>query len=143
MGANRRFVLGTTTVESLRSAKHGLDGFDTKGVEVKRAPAVDGHLELMMEPPKVKPGDPFAVKVFLHNDGKKPIEVDDLKVSMLVDGKRSTRPLAPKVKEVAPRDRGLIEELPGIWKAGLNEWEVEVAVTSKAQDVYRNRLSWK
>jgi len=139
----RSFVLGTTVVESLRAIGHELDGFETSGVGVKRAPKVDGQLELVMDPPRVKPGEPYAVKVFLKNDGKKPIDVEEMKVSMIVDGKWSTRPLPTKVKQVAPQQRVLLEELPGVWKSGVADWAVEAVVTSKVQDVYRNRLTWK
>jgi archaellum component FlaG (FlaF/FlaG flagellin family) len=143
MGARRSFVLGTTVVESLRAVGRDLDGFDTSGIGVKRAPKVEGQVELLMQPPAVEAGKPYVVMVFLKNDGKRPIEVDEMKVSMIVDGKWSTRPLPPKVKQVRPRQRVLLEELPGIWRPGVNDWAVEAVVTSKNQDVYRNRLTWK
>jgi hypothetical protein len=139
----RSFVLGTTVVESLRSVGRDLQGFETSGVGVKRAPKVEGMVELVMQPARVKAGDPYTVLVFLKNDGKKAIEVDEMKVSMIVDGKWSTRPLPAKVKQVPPKQRVLLEELPGIWKAGVSDWAVEAVVTSKNQDVYRNRLTWK
>lgn len=141
--SGRSFVLGTTVVESLRSVGRDLQGFDTSGVGVKRAPKVEGQVELVMQPERVKTGDPYAVLVFLKNDGKKAIEVEEMKVSMIVDGKWSTRPLPAKVKQVPPKQRVLLEELPGIWKGGVNDWAVEAVVTSKNQDVYRNRLTWK
>ena len=131
-------------VESLRAVGRDLEGFDTKGVGVKRAPRIEGQIELVMEPARVQPGDAYAVKVFLKNDSKKgAIDVEEMKVSMIVDGKWSTRPLPPKLRTVAPHQRVLLEELPGIWRADVNEWEVEAVVTSKNQDVYRNRLTWK
>jgi hypothetical protein len=142
-GAGRNFVLGTTVVESLRAVGRDLQGFDTSDVGVKRAPKVEGLLELVMQPPRPKAGDAYSVQVFLKNDGKKPIEVDEMKVSMIVDGKWSTRPLPPKVKQIAPRQKVLLEELPGIWRPGVGDWAVEAVVTSKNQDVYRNRLTWK
>jgi hypothetical protein len=143
MGASRRFVLGTTMVESLRPVGRDLDGFDVGGVGVKRAPRVEGLLDLVIEPAKVQAGEPYAVKVFLKNAGKKPIDVEEMKVSMIVDGKWSTRPLPPKVKQVAPKQRVLLQELPGVWRAGVSDWAVEAVVTSRGQDVYRNRLTWK
>jgi hypothetical protein len=142
-GAGRNFVLGTTVVESLRSVGRDLQGFETSDVGVKRAPKVEGLLDLVILPATLKAGDPYSVQVFLKNDGKKAIEVDEMKVSMIVDGKWSTRPLPTKVKQVPPRQRVLLEELPGIWKGGVNDWAVEAVVTSKNQDVYRNRLTWK
>ena len=141
--AGRSFVLGTTVVESLRSVGRDLQGFDSSDVGVKRAPKVEGLLDLVIQPDKVKAGEAYAVLVFLKNEGKKAIEVDEMKVSVIVDGKWSTRPLPAKVKQVPPKQRVLLEELPGIWKGGVNDWAVEAVVTSKNQDVYRNRLTWK
>jgi len=141
--AMRSFVLGTTVVESLRSVGRDLDGFETSGIGVKRAPKVEGQLELVMQPAAVEAGKPYTVMVYLKNDGKKAIEVEEMKVSMIVDGKWSTRPLPPKAKQVRPKQRVLLEELPGVWRTGLNDWAVEAVVTSKNQDVYRNRLTWK
>jgi hypothetical protein len=143
VGAGRSFVLGTTVVESLRSVGRDLQGFESSDVGVKRAPKVEGLLDLVILPATPKEGDPYSVQVFLKNDGKKAIEVDEMKVSMIVDGKWSTRPLPPKVKQVPAKQRVLLEELPGIWKGGVNDWAVEAVVTSKNQDVYRNRLTWK
>ena len=141
--AGRSFVLGTTVVESLRSVGRDLQGFDSSDVGVKRAPKVEGLLDLVIQPEKLKAGEPYSVLVFLKNEGKKAIEVDEMKVSMIVDGKWATRPLPAKVKQVPPKQRVLLEELPGIWKGGVNDWAVEAVVTSKSQDVYRNRLTWK
>jgi hypothetical protein len=138
-----RFVLGTTTVESLKPVARDLKGFEADGVGVKRAPQVEGTLDLVVEPARITPGQPYAVKVFLKNHGTRPIKVDELKVSVIVDGKWSTRPLPPKVKEVKPSERGLLEELPGVWKDGIKSWAVEVIVTSAGQDVYKNRLTWQ
>jgi hypothetical protein len=137
------FVLGTTVVESLRAVGRDLPGFDSAGVGVKRAPKVEGQIDLVMEPARLKAGDGYVVKIFLKNDGKKGIEVDEMKVSMIVDGKWSTRPLPPRARQVPPQQRVMLEELPGIWRAGVSEWVVEAVVTSKGQDVYRNRLTWK
>src|SRR5262249_31901602 len=120
-----------------------LTGFDTSGVGVKRAPKVEGTIELVMDPPQVKGGEPYAVKVFLKNEGRKPIDVGDMKVSLTVDGKRSTRPLPPKPRQIAPMQRALLEELPGVWRSDVSDWSMEAVVTSKQQDVYRNTLTWK
>jgi hypothetical protein len=143
LASGRKFVLGYTATESLKSVARDLKGFESDNVGVKRAPQVDGEVDLEVEPKQLMPGQPYAVKVFLKNQGRRPIKIDELKISMIVDGKWSTRPLPPKTKEVQPNQRGLLEELPGIWKDNIQTWAVEVVVTSSGQDVYKNRLSWQ
>jgi hypothetical protein len=137
------FFLGRTEVASLKSVPAEIKGFDVTGVDVKRAPTVTGRLELEVEPAPERPGDPYAVRVYLRNEGRKVIQVDEMKVSMIVDGKTTTRPLPPKTRAVRPRERTLLEELPGVWTGTPRSWAVEVEVTSKSQDVYRNRLIYQ
>jgi hypothetical protein len=62
---------------------------------------------------------------------------------MVVDGRTPPRPLPPRVKSVRPHERTLLEELPGVWSGDPKSWTVEVEVTSKGQDVYRNRLIYQ
>jgi hypothetical protein len=137
------FFLGRTEVLNRKGISAELKGFDTAGVDVKRAPTVTGRLELEVEPAPERSGDPYAVKVYLRNEGKKVIQVDSMTVSVIVDGKATTRPMPPKARAVRPRERTLLEELPGIWADTARSWAVEVEVTSKGQDVYRNRLIYQ
>lgn len=142
-GITRSFVNGRTTVENTRPIGSELQGFDLGGVEVKRAPDVLGSIEFEVVPAKVKPGDAFNVKVYLRNQGKKAIPVDELIVASRLNGKQTAVALTPKHKEVGPREVALIAELPGIWKAGVDSWSVEVALTSKAGDTYKNKVTWR
>jgi hypothetical protein len=141
--SGRRFVQGATSVESQKPIGTDLRGFDTAEVDVKRAPAVNGRLELEMEPDHVVPGQPYVVHVFLANDGSKQIEIGQMKAATLVDGKWIQVPLTPESRVIAPGKRTLLRELPGTWKATVSSWAVEVEVTSKRRDVYKNRLTWK
>jgi hypothetical protein len=139
----RPFLLGTSVVESLKTPVPELAGFEPSGVGVKRAPEVPGRVDFEVSPSSVKAGDRYAVRVFLVNDGGKPIAIDGLQVAMVADGRRSARDLPSKARNVAPRERALLAELPGVWQDGLASWALEVAVTSKRQDRYTNTLNWK
>jgi hypothetical protein len=136
----RRFVLGQTVIENLKGAKGSLRGFDSSSAGVRRAPEVMGHLDVEMTPEEVRPGESYAVRIFLANDGRKTIQVDSLNVAVVADGKRTARGLAPRTREIAPRERVLLAELPGVWREGLETWSVEVNATSTRQDSYRNHL---
>jgi hypothetical protein len=116
-------------------------GFDQTGI--KRAPEIPGRVDFEVTPASVKAGDSYSVRVFLTNDGGKPIAVDALKVAMVTDGRRSALDVPPRSRNVAPRERALLYELPGVWKDGIATWALEVAVVSKRQDRYTNTLNWK
>jgi hypothetical protein len=137
----RPFVPGTSAVISLKSPPPQVPGFEP--TDIKRAPAVPGRVDFEFTPASVKAGDSYAVRVFLVNDGGKPIAIDALSVAMVTDGRRSSLAVPPRSRNVAPRERALLTELPGVWKEGVASWALEVAVTSKRQDRYTNTLNWK
>jgi hypothetical protein len=140
----RAFSAGMTEVVSNKPTGADLAGFDATGIGVKRAPAAIGRVELEVIPARVKPGDPYNIHVSLLNeDGKKEIGIQELKVSMLADGKWTSVRVTPLAHDVPPHKKQLVAELPGIWKNGLDSWALEVTITSKRMDVYKNRLTWR
>ena len=144
MGSSpRRFVLGTTSIESLKPVERDLKGFEPGGVGVKRAPEVNGRVELEMDPPQVRPGVDYTVKVYLANDGSKDIPVQEVRVSTVEDGKSASRTVTPRARNVKPRQRALLHEVSGVWREAARSWAMDVVVTSGRQDVYRNQLRWE
>ena len=141
--SGRRFVLGTTVVESAKGVPRNLPGFDAAGVGVKRAPEVSGRVVLEMDPPQVRPGVDYTVKVYLVNDGDKAIPVQAVSVTTVEDGKTVARNPRPGARSVKPRQRALVHEFSGVWREAARSWAMEVTVTSERQDFYRNRLSWE
>jgi hypothetical protein len=141
--SSRRFVLGTTSIESLKPVQRDLEGFDRGGVGLKRAPEVIGRVELEMDPPQVRPGVDYTVKVYLANDGSRDIAVQEVKVSTLENGKSATRTATPRARSVKPRQRELLHEVSGVWREAARSWAMDVVVTSGRQDIYRNQLRWE
>ena len=47
------------------------------------------------------------------------------------------------MKEVAPSQRALLEEIPGVWPADVDWWSAEVLVTANKGDSLKNLLTWK
>ncbi len=139
----RRFVQGATSIESLKPIGADLRGFEADGVGVKRAPAVNGQVILEMDPPQPSAGKPYVVRVYLKNDGPRGIDVTGMKVSTVANGKTIQVPVTPEDKVVPARGRTLLRELPGTWKQSTDTWAMVVVVTSRRQDVYTNRLTWK
>jgi hypothetical protein len=108
-----------------------------------QAPEFRGRIEFAVSPPRVKPGDAYTVGIYLVNEGRKAIQVSGLSVSLNVNGFKSDRSMASRVKEVKPAQRALLEELPGEWPAGVEWWSAEVTVTANRDDSLKNLLTWK
>ncbi len=141
--APRRFVLGTTSIESLKPVLRDLKGFEPDSVGVKRAPEVNGRVELEMDPPAVRSGVDYTVKVYLANDGAKDIPVQEMKIETVENGKSASRAFTPRARMVKPKQRVLLTEVAGVWRENARAWAMNVVVTSSRQDVYRNRLRWE
>ncbi len=141
--AQRRFVLERTNVESTKRVTAGLEGFDTAGVDVKRAPDVVGRVDFEVSPPQVKPGDRFTVYVYLINDGRKDIKLKDMFVATSVNGRLVSGPSAPKAREVGPKERAVIGAFSDTWRDTIATWAMDVTVTSDRGDIYRNQVAWK
>jgi hypothetical protein len=140
----RSFVPGRTTVQSGKAGKGNLSGFESEDVSVAKAPDYSGRIEFEASPAHVKPGDAYAVKVFLVNDGKKSFKIGNVTISTFVNGSRSSGgPVGPPTNEVGTQQRVQLQEVPGVWQDGVNAWALDVVVTSNRGDTFKNQLSWR
>jgi hypothetical protein len=140
--ARKAFMPGRTVVQT-QDAKADMAGFDTADVSVKKAPDFSGRIEFSVSPPKVKPGDNYAVQIYLVNVGKKAIKVSSVALTTNLNGTKSSRPVPTRVKEVAPTQRVLLEETAGVWPEEVSWWSTEVLVTANKGDSLKNLLTWK
>ncbi len=142
-GPTRSFQPGRSRIDSLRAAKGGgPKGFDLGDAAVKSSAEFEGTLDFEFSPATPRAGEPFSVKIFLNNTGKKDADIKIFTLSPIVNGSRSTQNPKPLVDEVKKGSRALVYEYSGTWK-DEKSWELEAIVTTTKQDVCRNRLSWK
>lgn len=139
----RAFVTGRTVVQTAKADKADLSGFETSDVKVAKAPDFLGRIEFEVTPPKVKAGDSYTLRIYIVNEGKKPIKISAMTVTTKVNGEASGGPRATQVKEVQPQQRTPLDELPGVWKEGVNSWVTEVLVTANKGDSLKNQVTWK
>src|SRR5262245_27387006 len=141
--AQRRFVLDRTEVESKKRVTADLEGFDTEGVDVKRAPDVVGRVDFEVMPAQVKPGDRYTVNVYLINDGRKDIRLKDMFVATSVNGRLVSGPAEPRAREVGPKKKAVIGSFSDTWRDTIATWAMDVTVTSDRGDVYKNQVMRK
>ena len=142
--ARRRFVPGRTVVDSEKTRKDkasgGLVGFDAD----EKAPDFSGKIEFEMSPSgPVEANDPWTLKVFVVNQGKKPIKVQGVTVGASVNGSGSPAPVATSVKEIAPQQRVQVGETSGSWKEGTTAWVAQAVLTAPKNETLTNTLTWK
>jgi hypothetical protein len=138
------FATGPTGAEaSLSSGSDVPRGFDPGGVAVKAAPKVPAFIEFDVSPTTLKPGDPYTVRIFVRNQGKKVIKIRELRVASTLNGVRSESAVTPKIKDVPPELSALVAEVPSVWRPDVRDWTLEVALRSAHGDVYKNTVAWR
>ncbi len=141
--AKKRFVPGRTVVNTAK-ASGGIAGFDSGDVAVQKAPDFLGRIEFEMSPASgIKAGDPYTLKFFLVNEGKKGIRIQGVMVSTMINGSGAGTPLTSSAKEVAPQQRAQLAEVSGSWKDGTTAWSTELLVTANKGDTLKNQISWR
>jgi hypothetical protein len=143
--ARRRFVAGRTAIESEQTRKEkergGLVGFDTDS----KAPDFSGRIEFEMSPASgIEANDPWTLRVFVVNQGGKPIRVQGLSVGTTVNGAPGgDGPVTPAARDIAPQQRVLVGESTGTWREGTTAWVAEATLTAPKNETLKNTLTWR
>jgi hypothetical protein len=143
--ARRRFASGRTAVQTPKAQKAGdLAGFDTDDADLRKSPDFLGRVEFEMSPVSgLEPGDAWTLRVYVVNEGKKPIRVQGVTVGTTVNGAGSGGAVSPRTKEIAPQQRSLVAEATGSWQESTSSWATEVTVAAGKGDSLKNTLTWR
>ena len=87
-------------------------------------------------------GEPYAVRVYLVNEGKKTVRLRGLGASITLNGQRSVAPIPLVAREVPPQQRALLGEVTGDWPEGVTSWTMDAVVTTDRDETGSSRLSW-
>jgi len=140
--ARKAFVAGRTVVQTEKRGG-GLAGFDSSGVNLQKAPDFQGRVEFAMTPASVQPGDPWELKIYVVNEGKKTIKISSLAITTLVNGNPSGTGGAPKNREIAPQQRVIVDQISGTWPQGVSSWKTEVKLVAGKNDSLQSQLTWR
>jgi serine/threonine protein kinase len=145
----KAFVSGRTKATSAetKAAAAGPEGFETGGDTVvksgSQAALLPGKVVFDVDPDRVRPGDPYKIRIYLLNEGGAPIQVQGLSIATTINGKSVRGPVAPLVKDVAPRQRALLREVSDLWKEETSAWSMEATVRTTRGEVYSNQVTWQ
>jgi tetratricopeptide (TPR) repeat protein len=138
----RAFVSGKTQIASARSGG-GVQGFDSADVKTRRTPDFVGRLEFEVAPSAVMAGVPVALRVLVVNEGKKPVKVRGVTLTVTQNGKRSSLPVSLLGRDVAPLQKVAVAEARTIWPEGVSDWSLDAVVTSDRDETGTARLTWE
>ena len=101
-----------------------------------QAAQLPGKIVFDVDPERVKAGDPYKIRIYLLNEGSAPIEVQSMVIATSINGKSVRGAVPPLSKEIAPRQRALLRELPDTWKEATTSWSMEVTVRTPRSETY-------
>jgi serine/threonine protein kinase len=137
-----QFVAAKTVIGA-RSARGDLQGFDTADVKQQKIPDFVGRIEFETAPVSPASGQDFSVRVYLVNEGKKPLRLKAVSLVTTANGVKTPASLTPLVRDIAPAQRAMVAELRGVWGSDVASWSLEAVVTSDRDETATSRLSWK
>jgi serine/threonine protein kinase len=148
-GAGKAFAVGKTAATAAEaSAGAGIPGFEeSAGVVAKKgtqAAELPGKISFEIEPESVRAGDTYTVKISMLNEGSAPIQIKDMIVTTTVNGRKTSGPVPPQVKDVAPQQKAMLLSLSGnVWKEDTSSWAMEVTVRTLRGESYKNQVTWR
>jgi serine/threonine protein kinase/tetratricopeptide (TPR) repeat protein len=148
-GSGRSFVAARTQAQSAETRAGGSvpEGFEvTPGVTAKKgsqAAELPGKILFEVDPPAVKGGENYTVKVYLMNEGNAPIQISQMMVNTRINGRSATAPVPAQVKDVAPQQKAMLMSSRDIWKDDTTAWSMEVTVSTPRGETYKNQVIWK
>ena len=135
----RSFQLGSVRIQS-RSAGKGLAGFEDSDVSVQKAAELQGRIDIDVSPAAVRAGDSYNLKATFTNVGRKPLKIKEATLTFRVNGDTRVQKVESPSREAAPNETVPIADSGGVWEAGIQTWQVEVAVTSDKGETCRREL---
>ncbi len=141
-GPVRTFVTGKTQISGARSGGE-VQGFDSADVKTRRTPDFVGKVQFEETPAMVKAGEPVTLRVFVVNEGKKPVRVRSVALTLTQNGKRSSLPVNLLGRDVAPLQRVAVAEATTVWADDVSDWSLDAVVTSDRDETGSARLTWE
>jgi len=141
--ATRSFSAGASSAQG-PMMKGAIPGFSGAKGDVHRAPRVPGTIEFETDPAAPVPGQPYVVRVFLQNQGKKTINLQTVAVTVVEDGVQSGGAVPLTVKEIKAGQRVMVAERRETWPARpAQTFALQATVKSKDDDTYARTLTLK
>lgn len=133
----RGFTSGETTITTPSAGK--LAGFETTDVKMQRPPKFVGRMEFEVLPSEVRPEEPFVVRLYMVNEGRKSVRIRRLELVTTENGERTETSPRPLQDEVDPQVRALVAEHSAVW-APVDTWSLEAVAAVDGDERVRIKL---
>jgi hypothetical protein len=144
--AGRKLVRGVTQYTPAANDTEPPRGFQpSKSPSVKLATSSSespAEVLIELEPKDANPGDPYRLKLEIHNRGYSSLRLASLNLVWKYAGRKSGGAVPFTQKVVAPKSKTLLHEVEGVWFEELSAATVIATVTLAGGDQLTNTLQW-
>jgi hypothetical protein len=142
----RKFVRGPTRfMPATNKAGEPRGFYASENPRVKRAMAVSefpAEILIDLNPPDARPGNPYRLRLEIHNRGNASLHVTDLELVWNYAGRNTGGPLPFSKRVVGPRSTSVLYEVDGVWIEELTEGTIVATVTLEGGGQLVNSLRW-
>ncbi len=137
-----------TQTEFISAKGESPKGFQSGGgVNVKRAtsgPGFAGELIIELNPPTAQPGQPYELRVRLHNKGNGVITVKYIELVSTYGGQSTGKgqQIPPKTQRVSAQANSVLHEVRGTWSEAQNQGSITATLTLVGDSKVTKTLSW-
>ncbi len=142
----RQFIPGSTAYIPPPGEIEEVPDF-IKNIEgAKRAtapPEFPGEIVIALTPTDAQSGDPYRIKVQLHNRGNRTLQLTDLELTWSYAGKNTGGSIPFRARSVEPRSTELLHQVEGVWFEDLHNATIIATVTLKNGGRLTKSLRWR
>jgi hypothetical protein len=106
------------------------------------ATKVPAEILIGINPPDARPGNPYRLRLEIHNHGDTSINVTDLALVWNYSGRNTGGRLPFGKRLVGPGSTSVLYEVNGVWMEELTAGEIAATVTLEGGAQLFNTLRW-
>lgn len=142
----RRIAEGKTEYTA-PGGPEGPKGFESGGVQVKKAtgaPTFPAQVIIEVNPPNAQPGQPYVLRVRMHNEGNKPIHAKTIELVSTYSGSTTGKgqQIPVRTARVNPRATAMLLEVSGTWSEEQNKGQIVAHVSLMGGGSLTKTIKW-
>jgi serine/threonine protein kinase len=145
--APTRTIVESKTQFTTPGGQDAPKGFEMGGVEVKRAtgaPTFPAELTIEVNPVNAQPGQPYVLRVRVHNAGNQTIHIKSLELVSSYGSKTigKGQQIPARTPQVSPRATAVLHEVSGTWTEEQNKGSIIANVALVGGGSLTKSISW-
>ena len=145
--APTRSIVRSNTEYTAPGGQDGPKGFENGGVKVRKAtgaPTFPAQIIIEVNPPNAQPGQPYVLRVRMHNEGNTPIHAKSIELVSTYGGNSTGKgqQIPVRTARINPRATGVLLEVTGTWSEEQNKGQIVAHVSLVGGGSLTKTIKW-